>query len=49
MIILLLAKVPALLCRLGHVPYNRTFGALRSGCAPYGRSHSALLIRGKKV
>ena len=30
-----LAKVPALLCRLGHVPYDCAVSTLTSGCIPY--------------
>ena len=36
---LILAKVPALSCRLGRVPY----GALTSGCAPHDRAEIAPL------
>ena len=43
--IYILAKVLALSCRLGHVPYNRTFGALTSGCAPYNHAFSTLIVR----
>ena len=50
---ILLAKVPALSCMLGRVPYYRAFGALTSDCAPIWSclrcSHSALLIHYKKV
>ena len=45
-----LAKVPTLLCRLGRVPYDCTFGALTSGCAPYDRAYGALIVHSfKKV
>ena len=37
----LLAKVPALSCRLERVPYDRAFGALMGGCAPYDRAFGA--------
>ena len=39
-----LAKVPALSCRLGRVPYDRAFGALMGGCAPYNRAFGALIV-----
>ena len=39
-----IAKIPALSCRLGHVPYDHAFGALTSSCTPHDRAHSALLI-----
>ena len=46
---IVLAKVPALLCRLGHVPYDRAFGALMGGCAPYNRTFGALIVRSLSI
>ena len=44
-----LVKVPALSCRLGHVPYDRAFGALMSGCAPYDRAFGVLIVRSLSI
>ena len=41
----MLARVPALWCRLGRVLYDRAFGALAGGCAPYDRAFGALIVR----
>ena len=46
--IALLAKVPALSCRLGRVSYDHAFGALTSGCAPYDRAIVRYLFIAKK-
>ena len=35
---ILLARVPALSCRLGRVPCDGAFGALAGGCAPCDRA-----------
>ena len=40
----LLARVPALSCRLGHVPCDRAFGALAGGCALYDCAFGALIV-----
>ena len=40
-----LAKVPALSCRMGHVPYDRAFGTLTGGCVPFDRAFGALIVR----
>ena len=42
---IILAKVPALLCRMGRVPYDRAFGALTDGCVPFNRAFGALIVR----
>ena len=47
--IVLLAKVPALSCRLGRVPYDRAFGALAGSCAPYDRAFGALIVRSLSI
>ena len=44
-----LAKVPALSCRLGRVPYDRTFGALTCDCAPYDCTYGALIVRSLSI
>ena len=44
-----LAKVPALSCRLGYVPYNRAFGALMGGYAPYDRAFGALIVHSLSI
>ena len=41
-----LAKVPALSCRKGRVPYDRASGAITGGCAPYDR---ALIVRSLSI
>ena len=38
----ILAKVPALSCRLGRVPCDHAFGALMGGGAPY--DHTFVLL-----
>ena len=38
-----LAKVPALSCRLGRVPYDRAFGALACDFIPLDRAFGALI------
>ena len=45
----ILAKVPALSCRLGHVPYDHAFGVLTGGCAPYDRAFGALMVRSLSI
>ena len=40
-----LAKVPALSCRIGYVPYDRAFGALTGGCVSFDRTFEALIKR----
>ena len=40
----LLAKVPALLCRLGRVPYDRAFGALMGGRSSIRLHLRALIV-----
>ena len=47
--IIVLAKVPALSCRLGHVPYDHAFGILMDGCAPYDRAFGALIVRSLSI
>ena len=42
--IFVIAKVPALSCRLGHVSYDHAFSALMSGCAPYDHAFGALIV-----
>ena len=44
-----LAKVPALSCRLGHVPCDHAFGVLTGGCAPYDRAFGALIVRSLSI
>ena len=44
-----LAKVPALSCRLGHVPYDHAFGILTGGCAPYDCAFGALIVRSLSI
>ena len=39
-----LAKIPALSCRLWPGPCNHAFVALMSGCAPYNRAFSVLIV-----
>ena len=47
--IYILAKVPALSCRLGHVPYDHAFGVLMGGCAPYDRAFGALIVHSLSI
>ena len=44
-----LAKVPALSCRMGRVPYDRAFSALTGGCAPYDRAFGALIVHSLSI
>ena len=44
-----LAKVPALSCRLGHVPYDRAVVALMGGCAPYDRAFGTLIVHSLSI
>ena len=39
----MLAKLPALSFRLGHVSNNHAFGTLTCGCFPNGRAFGALI------
>ena len=41
---MVLAKVPTLSYRLGHVSYNQAFGTLTGGCAPYDRAFSTFIV-----
>ena len=45
----MLAGVPALSCRLGRVPYDRTFGAFAGRCAPYDRAFGALIVHSLSI
>ena len=44
-----LARVTALSCRLGRVPYDHAFGTLMSGCTPYDRTFGALIAHSLSV